>query len=95
MQLLAPYNTKKPEISDILQLFHVYNGDTKESIEKTIKKAINPKFKLIICTAYPGEDKLMENLRSLGFVQMKPEILRVPSYYNGSKVKLFVLKGKG
>lgn len=93
MQLLAPYNTKVPEKSDILQLFHVYNGDTVEGIKKALAAAVNPNFKLVICTAYPGEDKLMENLRSIGFVEMTPQILRVP-LYGGSKVKLFVLKGK-
>lgn len=95
MQLLAPYNTEKPEKADVHQLFHVYNDDTIEAIKKTIAAAPNPKFKLILCTAYPGEDTLMENLRKIGFVEMNPEILRVVNYYKGSKVKLFVLRGKG
>lgn len=96
MQLLAPYNTKESAKSDVLQLFHVYNSDSLESIRETIeKKAPNPKFKLILCTAYPGEDTLKANLKKLGFVEMAPEILRVMSYYHGTKVMLFVLKGKG
>lgn len=94
MALLAPYNTEKPELADVMQLFHVYNANTEESIRKLIEGAPNPKFKLVICTAYPGEDQLMKTLRKIGFVEMEPQILRVPSYYNGTKVKLFVLSQK-
>lgn len=92
MAIEAVYNSPDPAKADVMQLFHVFSRNTKEEIKKLILGAPNPNYKLIVCTAFPGEDKLMQNLRELGFVEMGPEILRVTSYYSGTKVKLFILR---
>lgn len=93
-QLLAPYNTKEPEKAEMMVLFSVYNSNTTAEISKNIKNAPNPKWKLIICTVKPDENALRTTLGELGFVELKPEVLRVPSYYNGTKVQVWVLSRK-